>query len=85
MYIINKESLEVKIITLVFKKTSTFISDTFNMYDYGFLGNLLHYGQTEPPKYDLSQISAPVGIFYAQTDYFAHLDVRASNKYFCGI
>ena len=38
------------------------------MYDYGLLGNLIHYKQTKPPHYDLSKVNSPVYIFYGSTD-----------------
>nr|XP_053646072.1 lipase lipl-1-like [Cherax quadricarinatus]XP_053646080.1 lipase lipl-1-like [Cherax quadricarinatus] len=45
------------------------ISDNFTKYDYGLIGNLNHYGQANPPLYDLSRITAPVGLFWADNDW----------------
>lgn len=41
---------------------------TFIPYNYGWLGNLMRYGQTSPPPYDLKKITAPVYIFYGPND-----------------
>ncbi|MPC27348.1 Lipase 3 [Portunus trituberculatus] len=43
----------------------------FQKYDYGLLGNLNHYGQNTPPLYNLSAVTAPVGLFWGQTDWIA--------------
>ncbi|XP_019872675.1 lipase 3 isoform X2 [Aethina tumida] len=41
----------------------------FQQFDYGYLENLERYGQTEPPQYDLSKVTAPVALFYANNDW----------------
>ncbi|XP_071533448.1 lipase lipl-1-like [Panulirus ornatus] len=43
----------------------------FGKYDYGVLGNMNHYGQTTPPLYNLSNVHAPVGLFWGNTDWLA--------------
>ncbi|EFN63402.1 Gastric triacylglycerol lipase [Camponotus floridanus] len=39
-------------------------SDKFRKYDYGRVKNLLIYHSTEPPNYDLSNITVSVALFY---------------------
>ncbi|XP_063238149.1 lipase 1-like isoform X2 [Bacillus rossius redtenbacheri] len=46
-------------------------SGRFRQYDYG-PGNMLHYGQSQPPDYDLARITAPVSIFYGGADTVTH-------------
>jgi len=43
-------------------------SDKFQMYDYGVTGNLKHYNQTTPPKYELSQLLTRTAIIYGSGD-----------------
>ncbi|EFN65283.1 Lipase 3 [Camponotus floridanus] len=43
-------------------------SDIFRKYDYGFLKNLWVYKSTKPPNYDLSKITVPIALFYADND-----------------
>ena len=40
----------------------------FNKYDFGTKGNLLHYNQTTPPDYDLSNVKIPVHLFVGSED-----------------
>ncbi|XP_069194758.1 lipase 3 [Procambarus clarkii] len=47
------------------------LSGNFSKYDYGLIGNLNHYGQQEPPLYDLTHITAPVGLFWSDNDWLA--------------
>ncbi|KAL1502474.1 hypothetical protein ABEB36_007610 [Hypothenemus hampei] len=49
-------------------------SETFRQYDFGELGNLIHYGTTQPPDYDAAKITAPVAIYYGKNDYLAAID-----------
>ncbi|XP_068215960.1 lipase 3-like [Palaemon carinicauda] len=46
-------------------------SNKFCKYDFGTIGNINHYGQAEPPLYNLSQVTAPVGLFWGNTDWLA--------------
>lgn len=46
-----------------------FVSGKFQQFDYGYLENLERYGQTEPPQYDLSKVTSPVALFYANNDW----------------
>ena len=43
----------------------------FSKYDYGFFGNLQTYGQTKPPKYDVTLIQEDVGLFVGADDLLA--------------
>ena len=43
-------------------------SGEFRMYNHGKEGNLLYYGQEEPPKYDVSQITAPIALYWSDND-----------------
>ncbi|KAG7172315.1 Lipase 3-like 1, partial [Homarus americanus] len=43
----------------------------FQMYDFGAIGNLEHYDQDTPPIYNLSRVTAPVGLFWGNTDWLA--------------
>lgn len=45
-------------------------SGKFNMYDYG-LENLVKYGQLSPPEYNLTAVTAPVYLHYANNDWFS--------------
>lgn len=41
---------------------------TFQPYDFGAEKNLIKYGQTKPPAYDLSKVTCPVYIFWGRKD-----------------
>ena len=47
------------------------ISDPqLNMYNFGWIGNLKHYGQLNPPAYNLTKVTLPaVYIFHGNNDY----------------
>ncbi|CAG2054427.1 unnamed protein product [Timema podura] len=47
-------------------------SEEFQLYDYKYGGNLMKYGMTKPPKYNLSLITAPVALHYSQDDLVVH-------------
>ncbi|XP_018397034.1 PREDICTED: lipase 3-like isoform X2 [Cyphomyrmex costatus] len=56
-------------------------SGKFRQYDYGREKNLLIYNATEPPDYNLANITVPIGIFYADNDLLADsLDVKKLYK-----
>jgi len=44
-------------------------SGGFHKYDHGVEENLALYGQETPPNYNISQITAPVAIYYGKNDY----------------
>uniref|UniRef100_T1IRA1 Lipase n=1 Tax=Strigamia maritima TaxID=126957 RepID=T1IRA1_STRMM len=43
----------------------------FQYYDYGTTENWHHYNQSTPPIYNLSKITTPISIFWANNDYLA--------------
>lgn len=43
----------------------------FQKYDYGKAGNMERYGQEHPPVYDVTKITAPVGLYSSEPDYLA--------------
>ncbi|KYR02335.1 hypothetical protein DLAC_01166 [Tieghemostelium lacteum] len=45
--------------------------DGYQMFDYGIVGNLEHYGSIDPPQYDISLFHNQVAIFYGGNDYLA--------------
>lgn len=47
------------------------MSGGFHMYDYGFLGNQNHYGQSSPPDFNLANVQIPVALFWGQNDWLA--------------
>ncbi|KAG7201050.1 hypothetical protein KM043_017599 [Ampulex compressa] len=54
-----------------------FLSGKFRRYDYGTEGNSRIYNSTVPPKYNLSRITVPIGLFYGDNDLFASItDVK---------
>lgn len=53
----------------------------FKQFDYGLLGNLLKYKNSEPPEYDLSRVSAPTYLMYSSNDL---LSVESVSSQFTG-
>ena len=47
--------------------------EKFRQFDYGEKGNMAHYGQPEPPAYDLSAITLPVHLHVGRYDKLADL------------
>ncbi|KAJ3658397.1 hypothetical protein Zmor_010137 [Zophobas morio] len=45
----------------------------FQKYDYGLEKNLELYGQEQPPHYDLSEITTPVALYYADNDWAVNI------------
>lgn len=59
-----------------FAETSwRFFSGKFRQYDYGRNENIARYGQPQPPDYDLSKVTCPVYIYYADNDWLVHKSV----------
>lgn len=53
----------------------------FQKYDYGRKKNIEIYGQETPPEYNVSRVTAPVGLFWSQSDWFADpKDVRQLSE-----
>lgn len=46
-------------------------SGNLQEYDYGVAKNMIHYGQTTPPLYDLGNIKAKIHLWYSDTDWVA--------------
>lgn len=44
---------------------------TYARYNYGYLGNRMHYGQSKPPSYNLSTVLAPVVLMWGPNDWLA--------------
>jgi len=44
------------------------LSGKFDKFDYGIKGNLMHYNQTTPPLYNVSNINVPVYMFFGSED-----------------
>lgn len=51
-------------------------SAKFRKFDYGWIQNLIKYGQMTPPDYDLSKITAPVYLHYSGNDYLSAVKVK---------
>ena len=47
------------------------ILDKFCRYDFGPEKNKEIYGQDEPPEYDVTQITAPVALYWSDNDWLA--------------
>ena len=56
-------------------------SGHFGRYDYGTQGNMQHYNATNPPSFDLSHVTIPIGLFWGQNDYLADPTVSVSKFY----
>jgi len=60
-------------------------SGRFCYYDFGSDGNQEKYGQTDPPDFDLSKVTAPVNLFWGQNDWLGdpndvdHLSMELGN------
>ncbi|XP_045452688.1 lipase 3-like [Melitaea cinxia] len=56
-------------------------SHEFRKYDYGSNVNSMIYGQSEPPKYNLTKVEVPVVLYYSEEDWLAHpKDVERLQK-----
>ncbi|CAB3237036.1 unnamed protein product [Arctia plantaginis] len=49
----------------------TYLSKRFQRYDYGSKANQLIYSSPVPPNYNLSLVTAPLYIFYSDSDWFS--------------
>lgn len=53
----------------------------FHQFDYGTEKNILKYGKSKPPEYQMNKVSAPVAIWYGLNDRLVyHEDVVALSK-----
>ncbi|KAL0869543.1 hypothetical protein ABMA27_005810 [Loxostege sticticalis] len=48
------------------------LSGEFRQFDYGSTENVRRYGSSQPPKYNLSNIVAPVSLWYSEADWMSH-------------
>ncbi|CAL8131311.1 unnamed protein product [Orchesella dallaii] len=55
---------------LPFHFTQIDIACDFQKYDFGLEKNMLKYGSSKPPKYNISQMKVPTYIFYGELDNF---------------
>ncbi|XP_059079297.1 gastric triacylglycerol lipase-like isoform X2 [Tigriopus californicus] len=46
-------------------------SKAFRKFDLGYFGNLKHYGQSSPPKYQLRSVALPVTLLWSDNDWLA--------------
>lgn len=51
-------------------------SDKFRRFDYGIKENMKRYGSENPPDYDLTKVTAPVGVFWSENDWLAVKEVH---------
>lgn len=56
-------------------------SGKFRQYDYGHEKNLLIYNTTEPPDYNLTNITVPIALFYADNDWLVNSLVGSGKMY----
>lgn len=52
-------------------------SGIFRWFDYGIIKNKEYYHTRKPPIYNISKITAPVGLFYSENDQLSPIDVRS--------
>jgi len=50
-------------------------SGRFRQFDYGRAKNLQIYNASEPPDYNLANITMPVALFYAENDWLSSIPV----------
>jgi hypothetical protein len=56
-------------------------SGDFHRYDLGVTYNLKRYGQKEPPRYNLSQVSTPTALYYSSNDWTVNINVTFQHKF----
>jgi len=49
------------------------VVDKFQKYDFGSITNQQEYGQSSPPQYDLSNVSAPVALYHSDGDLLTNI------------
>lgn len=61
-------------------------SDKFSQYDYGQFGNMMKYGSRDAPEYPLSNVSAPLYLYYGKNDWLVdRRDVKKLKKHLSNI
>lgn len=61
-------------------KLGKWLGEQFKAFDYGTVENLHRYGEPSPPSYNLSLVTVPIRIFWAQNDRLTPPQVHNSNK-----
>jgi hypothetical protein len=56
------------------------LGESFLYFDYGPADNLIRYGTTYPPEYNLTQVTVPVYLVHADNDPFAPNEVGRANN-----
>lgn len=56
--------------------------ENFQQFDFGIEKNLEVYNCSHPPKYNLSNIVAPIAFYYAKNDILADPKVSKNELYF---
>lgn len=56
------------------------IPGRFQHFDWGKDTNLLHYGQEQPPEYDVTKIKVPITMFWANNDWLTSEKVLIDGK-----
>ena len=70
---------------VIFNNTFHFQTDKFCRYDFGPEKNLEIYGQEEPPEYDVTQITAPVALYWSDNDWLAEPVVIMNRSLFVNL
>lgn len=55
---------------------SVSFSGKFQEFDYGPIKNMERYGQSEPPNYNLKNITVPVSLYYGMGDLIVSPEVN---------
>lgn len=57
------------------------LDGNFQFFDYGTKTNQEKYGQDTPPLYNMTNITTPFALFYAQNDWLAGPEVSVGTYY----
>lgn len=75
--------IQIFIATLLFRLliiTYTFLG-YFQRYDYGSELNMKHYGSAIPPNFTISDITAPIALYYSENDFLVPIEVSTFVYY----
>ena len=56
--------------------TNLYFAGGFGQFDFGEEKNMEKYGQATPPQYNLSLVTSPVALYYADNDKLSPVQVR---------
>lgn len=59
-------------------------SGKFAHYDLGTNGNMVKYGQSTPPQYNMSRVTVPVCFFWGPNDWLSNKDVSTQSRKYIG-